>query len=229
MNWLLLNDLPPVNFMSILITFVWLQLFLFLPKIFPFYWTGNKEPFLPVTDIRKYADFYFFHWTQLKMLVIESREGRDSSLLINFNDRSEHSPSCGTACISSLSLTAGPSSPGWRRPRWVWRRCWPGARAGPPLTGWWWPGGDWRGRGPPGCGPPPWRCRWSRGGDPAGRSPPRCPGWSWWLSPWETIVRDADKESFPFDIHYQAFSQRSNLISCLPKYDRYSRYCDILL
>ena len=48
------RNLPLVNFMSIPIAFVRQKLLLFNGKIFSFYWLGNKEGFLPVTDISKY-------------------------------------------------------------------------------------------------------------------------------------------------------------------------------
>ena len=48
------RNLPLVNFMSIPIAFVRQKLLLFNQKIFSFYWSGNKEGFLPVTEISKY-------------------------------------------------------------------------------------------------------------------------------------------------------------------------------
>ena len=48
------RNLPLVNFMSIPIAFGRQKLLLFNGKIFSFYWLGNKEGFLPVTDTSKY-------------------------------------------------------------------------------------------------------------------------------------------------------------------------------
>ena len=70
MNLVLLKrNLPLVNFMSIPIAFVRQKLLLFNQKIFSFYWLGNKESFLPVTDISKYIQGSGLSTSQSKILT----------------------------------------------------------------------------------------------------------------------------------------------------------------